>query len=51
MRPQVVKDVLFGAQVGEPVPGEDALHGHRHVFSVRGYRFEEPLRATGHISV
>jgi len=44
-------DILLGAQVSQSVPGKDALHGHRHVFSVRGDGLEKEVRATRHVSV
>ena len=34
-------DISLAAQVGQPVPGEDALYGDGHVLSVRGNRLEE----------
>jgi hypothetical protein len=45
------RDILLGAQIGEPIPGKDAFHGNRHLFSVRGDRFKEQLRGTRHLSV
>ena len=36
-------DVLPGAQVGEPVPGEDALDGDDEVVAVGRDGCEEPL--------
>lgn len=27
-------DVLFGAEISDPVPGEDALHRHHDIFSI-----------------
>ena len=34
-------DPLLGAQIGEPVPREDALHGHHQVLAVRSDGGEE----------
>ena len=44
-------DSLPGAQVGEPVPGEDALDGDDEVLPVGGDRLEEGLRAGLHVAV
>jgi hypothetical protein len=46
-------DLFLAAQVGKPVPGENAFdgNGHVHVFSIRSYRFEEQFWAARHISV
>jgi hypothetical protein len=44
-------DFLLGAEIGEPVPGEDALDGDGHVLSVRRDGFEEQLRTARHIAV
>src|SRR5262249_51414816 len=49
--PQNKRNILLGAQIGEPVPSKDAFHANRHVFSVGGYRFKEQLRGTRHVSV
>ena len=38
-------------EVGEPVPGEHALHCNRDVFSVRSNRFQEQFRGASHVSV
>lgn len=38
-------DALGGAQIGQPVPGEDALDGHDHILPIRGDDREEGLFA------
>src|SRR5262249_7372684 len=40
-RTQAKGDISLAAQVGQPVPGEDALYGDGQVLSVRGNRLEE----------
>jgi hypothetical protein len=50
----VTKDewnTLLSAQIGEPIPGEDALHSHCDIFSVRGDGLEKEVRVSGHVSV
>src|SRR5262249_19797323 len=49
--PQNKRNIVLGAQIGEPIPSKDAFHANRHVFSVGGYRFKEQLRGTRHVSV
>ena len=39
------------AEVGEPVPGEDALGGHDEVLAKRRDRFEKRLRARRQVPV
>jgi hypothetical protein len=39
------------AQVGEPVPGEDALGGHDEALAKRRHRFEQRLRARRQVAV
>jgi hypothetical protein len=36
-------DVLLGTEIGDPVPGEDAFHGHHDVFSITFDGFKENL--------
>ena len=44
-------DPLLGAEVGDPVPGEDALDGHHEILPVRGDGGEKVLRGRGAITV
>jgi len=49
--PQDEGDALAGAQIGQPVPGEDALHGHDDVLAVGGDSDEECLGRGLHLPV
>jgi hypothetical protein len=42
---------MFGAQVGEPVPGEHALDTHGDVVTIRSDDFEEGLGVGGDVLV
>ena len=44
-------DALLGAEVRQPVPGEDALHGDHEVVAVGGDRPQEALRIAGEVAV
>src|SRR5215218_3480789 len=44
-------DPLFAAQVGDPVPAEQALDGHRQVLSVGGEGLQQLLSITGQFPV
>ena len=44
-------DLLVGAQVGDPVPGEDALDGDDEIVAVRGDRSQKLLRARAELLV
>ena len=44
-------DLLTGAQIGEPVPGEDALNGDDQVLPVWGDRTEEDLRVAADVLI
>ena len=44
-------DVVFGAEVGQPVPGEDALDAYDDIFSKRFDGFEERFGASLHVPV
>jgi hypothetical protein len=44
-------DSLARTQVGEPVPGEDALDPDHEVFAVRGHRLQEGLGAAAQVLV
>jgi len=39
------RDLLGGAEIREPVPGEHARRGHDEVVAVRGDHLEERLRS------
>ena len=43
--------LLETAEIGEPVPGEDALDGDDDVLAVRRDRFEEGPRVRGHVAM
>jgi len=45
------RDVVFGAEVGQPVPGEDAFDTDDDIVSKRFDGFEERLGAGRHVSV
>jgi hypothetical protein len=47
--PQDERDAIASAEIGQPVPGEDALHGHDDVRTVGGDRGEERLRRGLHL--
>jgi len=49
--PEDKGDVLPSAEVGKPVPGEEAFHGDDDVLAVRGDDLEEGLRSGGHVLV
>jgi hypothetical protein len=40
-------DALAGAQIGDPVPGEDAFHRHNEIAAVGGDGFQEDIRDCG----
>jgi hypothetical protein len=44
-------DLLAGAQIGKPVPGEDALDGDDQILPVRGDRAEEDLRVAADVLI
>jgi hypothetical protein len=44
-------NVLFGTQVGEPLPGEDAFNRHDQPLTIGGNGLEEGFRSGFHISV
>jgi hypothetical protein len=47
--PQDERDALTGAEVGQPVPGEDALHRDDDVLPVGGDGAEEGFRGAWHL--
>jgi hypothetical protein len=44
-------NVLFGTQVGEPLPGEDAFNRHDQPLTIGGNGFEERFWSRFHVAV
>jgi hypothetical protein len=42
---------LVQTQIGDPVPGEHAFHGHDEVFAKRSDRAQKGLRASADLAV
>ena len=49
--PQDKRDTFVGTEVGEPVPGEQALDGDDNPRSIRGHGLQEGLRGGFHMAV
>ena len=49
--PEDKGDLLASAEVGEPVPGKDALHRHHEIVPVRRDDAEKRFGARAHVSV
>jgi len=46
-----VRDALFRAEVGEPIPGEEAFHGHDQSVPIGRNGLEEGFRSGFHVAV
>jgi len=44
-------DILSGAQIRDPVPGEHAFHGDHNIFPEGVYEVEKDISSSGNVSV